>query len=241
MNKTSLLMSLIIVLVSLTFFSTEQTLNAQSVKAEFVFCAAGDLICESNNRVRQDKVNAPYVDRIDGVEAVFYSGGSRDLTISLTGSRTRTLRLDFRDVAYYGNPQPSWWNTSPQQNVKPFINVLEAYKAKELCVPDASGTCNYNFVTRMNCGLWKAAGDTKTEYKLQWNPTSIQPFINTPETTSEVNVNYIKDSNGEVFIITPLPNASSGRIIAGLQSTLSRTDKAAGQYVMPFNLTVRFK
>lgn len=237
MKKTTLLALFTTLLPIIIFFSTEQTLNAQSVRAEFVFCAAGDLLCESSNRVRQDKANAPYIDRVDGVSAVFYSTGSRDLVVNLINSK-RTLRLDFRDVAYYGDPHPSWWSTTPQQNVKPSMNVLEAYKAKEQC--GTAATCNINFVTRMNCGLWKVAGDSKTEYKLQWNPTSIQPFINTPETTSEVNVNYVKDATGEVFIITPLPNVSSGRIIGGLQST-NRTDKAAGQYVMPFKLTIRFK
>lgn len=228
---------------------TAQLLNAQKVKvtnpgvrAEFVFCASlstpeETAACESSNRVRQDRANAPYVDGADGVSAVFNLGsGSKDLTINLITSQ-RSVRLDFRDVSYFGNPHPTWWSTAPQQNVKPHFNVLGAYKAKEQC--GTAATCNINFVTRMNAGNWRAAG-YNTDYALQWNPTSTQPYINTPETTSAVNVNYIKNSSGEVFIITPL-NASSNRIIAGLQGSQSRTTTAAGQYVMPFTMTVKFK
>jgi hypothetical protein len=226
-------------LLTVSFFSATQTLNAQAVKAEFVFCATGDSVCESNNRVRQDRANSPYIDGVDDVTAVFALNGGDDLVIQL--GRTRRLKLDLRDIAHYGNPHPSWWTSAPQQIVNPGINVDQALQAKKRCVPDAAGNCEYNFVTRMNCGIWYAAGDRKTQYRLQWNPTSIFTFINTPETTSQVNVRYVRDGSGEVFIITPLPNTASGRIIAGVQSTSNRTDRSAGQYVMPFKLTVRFK
>jgi hypothetical protein len=231
---------------------SSQTLNAQKVKvtnpgvkAEFVFCASLTTpeeiaACEANNRVRQDKAGAPYVDGAEGVSAVFnLVSGSKDLTINLITSQ-RSVWLDFRNVSYYGNPHPAWWTTAPQQNVKAFFNVLGAYKAKEQCLADGTPTCNITFPTRMNAGNWRAAG-YNTDYALQWNPTSVQPYINTPEKTSAVNVNYIKDAAGEVFIITPVLNISSSRIIAGLQGSQSRTTTAAGQYEMPFTMTVRLK
>ena len=80
-------------------------------------------------------------------------------------------------------------------------------------------------------------------YRLQWHPASVQPYINTPELTSPVDVHYVKDANGEVFTITPLPNQNTSRMIAGLQgeSANGRTITAAGQYVMPFTMTVRLQ
>ncbi|MDQ4121213.1 MAG: hypothetical protein M3209_07190 [Acidobacteriota bacterium] len=243
--KKNTVLAIYVMFVAITILSMGQILKAQKtkvtnpgVKAEFAFCNADDFNCETANRVKQDRAGSPYVDAQEGVSAVFnLASGTKDLTINLITSQ-RSVWFDFRDVAYYGNPQPSWWETAPQQNVKPHFNVLGAYKAKELC--GTAATCNINFVTKMNSGNWRAAGNN-TDYTLQWNPSSTQPFINTPETTSGVNVNYIKDSAGEVFIITPLPNANSSRVIAGLQGTLSRTTTASGQYVMPFTLTVRFK
>lgn len=240
------------ILLLATMISATPAVNAQKnkvtnpgVRAEFAFCASASTpeeiaACESSNRVRQDRANAPYVDGTEGVSAVFnLVSGSKDLTINLITSQ-RSTWLDFRSVSFYGNPQPAWWYAAPQQNVKPFFNVLAAYKAKESCIAAGTATCNINFVTKMNCGNWRAAGDN-TDYKLQWNPASAQPYINTSEATSEVLVNYTKDSSGEVFTITPLPNSDSGRTIAGLQGTASRTDKAAGQYVMPFTLKVTLK
>ncbi len=92
----------------------------------------------------------------------------------------------------------------------------------------------------MNAGNWKVNNNTTNA--LLWNPeTTQQRPVNSPENTSNVNVNYIKDETGEVFIITPLPNSASNRIIAGLEASNGKVVSGAGQYSMPFTLTVHVK
>lgn len=223
---------------SVTFAQAKKpsTVTNPGVKAQFVFCTAGDTACESANRARQDKDNSPYIDAVDGVSAVFnLVSGSNDLTINLNTAK-RTVHYDFREVVAFGNPQPTWWYSAPQQDLNAFINVLGAYNAKLQC--GGAATCDINYVTGMNGGGFTIS---RVSYALQWHPTSTQPYINTPETTSAVNVHYVKDATGEVFTITPLPNASTSRYVAGLQGTSGKTASASGQYVMPFTLTVQFK
>ncbi len=167
------------------------------------------------------------------------SGGSRDLVIRLNYNKcSRTTTYDFSEVSSSLNI-PAWWTNNSIQSFKPGMNVLEAYRAKENCVV-VNGVYNCNFKTRMNNGYLYASGDSAT-YSLLFNPTTTRP-VNSPEKTSYVNVNYYKGTdNKEVFTITPLPNETSNRIIAGLEKTKNRTVSSAGQYVMPFTLVVRPK
>ncbi len=129
---------------------------------------------------------------------------------------------------------PSWYGTP--QNVKPFFNVLKAYNAKLSCRTAATG-CDYR--TAMNMGNWSIDG---IEYAMQWNPEStFKAVVNEQGPTSYVNVHYQNDGSGDVYTITPIPTTTSGQAISGLAKTLSRTTTNAGQYVMPFKLTVRPK
>lgn len=204
--------------------------------AEFGFCAANDSTCESGNRVRQDIAGSPYVNGVNGVNAVFnLVSGSRDLTIGLNLSQ-RSVHFDFR-VATSTGSQPAWWFTAPQQNVKPYFNVLGAYYAKEQC--GSAPICDNNYVTRMNAGLWSVSGDNAS-YALLWNPEATTRPVNSPSPTVHVNVHYVKDGSGEVFTITPLPNLS-GQSVSGLESTVRKSVTGAGQYDMPFTLTVRLQ
>jgi hypothetical protein len=213
-----------------------------SVKFEYCGTAADVAACEAANKVRNDS-DLPYVDGSSGVSAVFYIGGSNDFVLRLDRS-TRTLRLDFSDAAYQGGT-PTWWYTSPQQDVRPQMNVLGAYNAKLQC--GGAPTCNVNFETRFNMGLWKAAGDSKSTYAVLWNPTArADRPVNSPLSTSAVNVNYIKDVTGERYIITPLPSASCTPgtacelkpFIAGLEKTSGNSVTGAGQYHMPFRMVI---
>jgi hypothetical protein len=236
--RTIKFLIVVLTFASATFaqVSKASTVTNPGVKAEFVFCAAGDTACENGNRARQDKANSPYIDALDGVSAVFnLVSGSNDLTVNLNNAK-RTVHYDFREIAAFGNPQPAWWYSAPQQDLNAFINVLGAYNAKLQC--GGAATCDINYITGMNGGGFTIS---RVSYALQWHPASTQPYINTPETTSPVNVHYVKDAAGEVFTITPLPNANTSRSIAGLQGTSGKTASASGQYVMPFTLTVHFK
>lgn len=225
---------------------------AQFVTAEFM--DSGGAGGTTFNKVRMDRPGIPYSHNVDGVSAQFYSGGSRDLVIALNSSKCkRTTTYDFTEVSDYTNI-PTWIYSQAIQTFKPFINVLEAYRAKENCLPDINGVYNCDFKTRMNNGYLYASGDSAT-YALLFNPEApnTRP-VNSPEKTSFVNVNYYKGTDGkEVFTITPLPNCATRennftcsdtevkRVIAGLEKTLRRTVSSAGQYVMPFTLIVRPK
>lgn len=205
------------------------------VRASFVYCG-GDENCESSNRVRQD-TNAEYVHGVDGVKAEFnLVSGSRDLTIGLITSQ-RSLTFDFSVLVNAGTVMPAWLS-SPVRSVKPYFGVLGAYYAKENC-PVESSECNYQ--ARMNAGNWKVAGDNST-YALFWNPIAIGRPVNSPDTTSYVNVRYIRnDGTSEVFIITPILTTDADYALAGMEQANRKVVKGAGQYHMPFTLTVRPK
>lgn len=233
-----------VTLAAFVFLGAAQNSAAQKAKVtnpgasvEFVHCATVDAACESANRVRNDAANSPYINGVGGVSAVFnLVSGSRDLTFSFSSTSARFVRFDFRDQTYLGGA-PAWWYSAPQQNFKPNANVLGAYYAKEQC--GTALTCNENYLTRVNAGNLKVSGSNDT-FALLWNPTAaVTRPVNTPETTSPVNVNYVKDASGERFIITPLPNSSSNGIIAGLEKTSGRNVSGAGQYRMPFTMTVQ--
>ena len=229
--------------VTANAFSQKTKVVNPGAVVQFVACAQSDTACLAANRVRSDGGGA-YANGSQGVSAVFnLVSGSRDLTFWTTGS-TRSLVFDFSDAAYSVNA-PSWWYTSPVQSVKAQMNVLGAYYAKEQC--GSVATCNVNFETRINAGNWTVGGSNKTTYALLWNPTAMSSRpVNSPYSTSPVNVNYVKDGSGERFVITPLPSSDCGvgsacesdPIIAGLEVTSGRTVSSGGQYHMPFTMTV---
>jgi hypothetical protein len=195
----------------------------------FGYCAAGDVTCETANRLRND-ANRAYADGTDVAIAFQTGSGSNDITLNFS----RNVIYDFTYMAAAGNPTPTW--VSQPQAVKPFINVLGGYNAKLQC--GNAATCDINYVTGMNGGGFTI---DRITYRVQWHPTSVQPYINTPEVSSAVNVHYVKDANGEVFTITPLPNTGTSRMIAGLQGETSRSITAGGQYVVPFTMTVKLQ
>jgi hypothetical protein len=222
-------------------FSGKTKLVNPGAIVQFAACAQDDTACRSANRVRSDG-DGSYTNGSQGVSAVFnLVSGSRDLTFS---SGTRSVTFDFSE-AFYTMNAPSWWYASPVQSIKPFMNVGGAYFAKEQC--GTATTCNINYVTRLNAGQWSIPGSSKTTYAILWNPDPDQPRpVNSPYSTSPVNVNYVKDSSGERFIITPLQSSDCGvgssceadPIIAGLEVTSGRSVTSGGQYHMPFTMTV---
>ncbi len=204
------------------------------VRASFVYCG-GNANCELSNRVRQD-TNAEYVHGVDGVKAEFnLVSGTRDLTIGLITSQ-RSLTFDLSVVVNQVGVMPAWLS-SPVRSVKPYFGVLGAYYAKENC-PATSSECHYQ--ARMNAGNWKVSGDNST-YALFWNPGATGRPVNSPDTTSYVNVHYIRnDGISEVFIVTPILTGA-GYALAGMEQVDKKKVNAAGQYHMPFTLTVRPK
>lgn len=200
------------------------------------------------NKVLMDNYNAPYTHNVDGVLAQFQLGdGTGNLTINIRNS-VRQVVFDLSDIA---NSTPTssqhGWTSTPQY-FNPGMNIHEAYKAKTGCQP-VDGVYNCNFPTTMVAVNLSVTG-YNFAYRLLWNPNpSTDTPVNSPEPTSKVSVNYYKghdSDNKEVFTITPLPNegaSASGRIIAGLEATSTAKGKTsrtnAGQYIMPFTLTVR--
>lgn len=238
---------LIIVAIALSF-AFSNNVPAQPVTAEFLTHNAGVL-----QKIRMDRPGDPYSHGVEGVKAEFYSTGSRDLVIGLNIAKAkRTTIFDLSEISSATNV-PAWVYSSPIQTFKPYFNVIDAYHAKEDCQPDAGGVYNCDFAARMNAGYLSAAGDSAS-YAMLWNPEATGRPVNSPESTSFVNVNYYKGTTGgEVFTITPLPNCATRannftcaptdeqRVVAGLEKTSKRSVTGAGQYVMPFTLVVRPK
>jgi hypothetical protein len=238
MKKLAILLFTFTLFASAIIAQKPPKISNPGVTAEFAACGANDLVCLSGNRVRQDLAGNPFTDGLNGVSAVFNLGsGSRDLTINLITSQ-RSVVFDFSVVTDAGTTPPAWILSAPVQAVKPSINVLGAHNAKELC--GSAAACNINYQTRMNAGLWKADGYTSVTHALLWNPAASGRPVNAPQPSVPVNVNYVKDATGEVFVITPIPN-NAGQSIAGLESSSRKSATSAGQYDMPFTLTVKFK
>jgi len=201
---------------------------------KFGYCATAPdpIACGQANRIRSD-YDVPYTNGTDGVSAVFnLVSGSNDLTVGLNLSR-RSVWFDFTDRVAGSAASPGWWSTTKVQNVQPYFNVLKAYTAKELCTADP---CEVDFVTAMNAGAWKVSG-SNSDYAAFWNPGAVGRPVNSPETSSTVNVHYHKLGTEESFTITPIAN-NHGLIVDGLEATDKRNVTSAGQYVMPFTITV---
>lgn len=237
MNKVTLVLMILMVAAAGAVAQTKagafRPATNPGVRGAFVYCGP-DANCQSGNRVRQDNT-ADYVHGSEGVDAVFnIVSGSRDLTINLLTSQ-RKVQLDLSVLVNSGAVAPSWLSSSPVQLVKAGLNVRGAYYAKENC-PAASAECHYT--AQMALGSWKVSGDTAT-YGAYWTPLITNRPVNTPDLTSFVDVHYIRDDgNGEVFIITPIPTGS-GYALAGLEQVKKKDVQGAGQYHMPFTLTVR--
>jgi hypothetical protein len=208
------------------------------VRARFVYCTppgsdpesqAAYAACVQQNRIRMD-VDRDYVNGEEGIDAFFrIVSGSNDLTVNLLTLPTRRTVIDLYDLIpeSAGQSIPPWQATP--QNAKWHFNVRRAYLAKSFC--GGSYPCD---MTSVMASTVEISGDNATYY-LQWFPESTRP-VNSPEITSRVNVRYDVVDGVEVWTITPLPNLSSNRIVAGLaKSTKNRTDPA-GQYLVPFTL-----
>jgi hypothetical protein len=213
------------------------------VSACFVYCtppgsdSASQAVytaCIQQNRIRMD-VDRDYVNGQEGIDAVFHIvSGSNDLTLNLLTLPTRRTVIDLYDLttASSGQMIPSWRSTS--QNAKVFFNVRRAYLAKTLC---GGGPCDMETDMASTIDI---DGDNATYY-LAWFPLSPRP-VNSPEITSRVNVHYEVVAGVETWTVTPLENyPSSGRIVAGLAKSIKNRSEAAGQYLVPFTLTVKLQ
>lgn len=213
------------------------------VIASFVYCAppgsdpesqAVYAACLQQNRVRND-LDREYVNGQEGVDAYFrIDSGSNDFTLNLLTLPNRRIVIDLFDLTPESSGQavPAWRSTP--QNAKVFFNVRRAYLAKTFC----GGSYPCDMVTVMSSTI-NVSGDNATYY-LQWHPESSRP-ANSPEITSRVNVRYDVIDRVETWTITPLPNLNSARIVAGVTKAIKNRQEAAGQYLVPFALTVRLQ
>jgi hypothetical protein len=213
------------------------------LNVRFVYCVpagsdpasqAAYAACVQQNRVRND-VDRDYANGSEGVGAVFnIVSGSNDLTINLLSAAARRAVIDLYDLtpASSGQMFPSWHSTP--QYAKWFFNVRQAYLAKTFC--GGGHPCDMISDMTSSCDV-TVDNDT---YYLQWKPDSIKP-VNSPESTSRVNVHYDVINGVEVWTVTPLANTTSQRIVGGLARELKAKGKTmaepAGQYLVPFRLT----
>ena len=214
-----------------------------AARARFVYCTppgsdpdsqAAYAACIQQNRVRND-LDRDYVNGEEGIDVFFrIVSGSNDLTINLLTLPTRRTIIDLFDLIPESSGQmiPAWRSTP--QNAKVFFNVRKAYLAKTFC----GGSYPCDMTTVMGSTI-DVDADNATYY-LNWFPESPRP-VNSPEITSRVNVRYDVIDGVEVWTITPLPNLSSNRIVAGLAKSVKNRQDAAGQYLVPFTLTARLQ
>jgi hypothetical protein len=204
------------------------------LRVRFAYCAPTDAACISQNRIRND-FDLYYVNGSESVTAVFnIVSGTNDLTINLLTTSSRRAVIDLSDLTPESSGQavPSW-HTTPQL-AKWFFNVRHAYLAKTAC----GGSAPCDMITTMGSS-GNVSGDN-SNYSMQWNPDSVQP-MNSPETTSTVNVHYDVIGGVDVWTVTPILNGA-GRILGGLAKEVNGGhpgNVSAGQYLLPFTLTAR--
>lgn len=194
----------------------------------------------------QPDSGGPYVDAVNGVSATINScSGSYDLLLNLTRS-ARSLTVDLGNIV--GSPTsytPGWASAGPVP--LGFFNVRNLFY-------NYSQNSTYSFTTRFISNLDGVAKG----YSLGLvNPTTdaytappANPEMNDPITTSNVIVwHYAAGSNGytvETWVAYPDTtqmdsNTANSVYVGGLITTVHNATVSAGQYSVPFQITMQRK
>ena len=196
----------------------------------------------------QPDSGGPYVTGVDGVDAAIQScSGSYDLTVNLLRSK-RSIAIHLADMVGSPTPYtPAWASPGSAQPVPvSFFNIRNLFY-------NYSQFSTYSFTTRMGSQL----GGLADGYHFRMvNPfddaytAPTDPQVNDPITTSNVVVwHYAAGSNGyavETWVVYPDTtqmdlNTPNSVYVGGLITTVRRTTVSAGQYSVPFQITVQRK
>jgi hypothetical protein len=179
-----------------------------------------------------------YVDGEEGVYAKFQVGnGTNDFIMDPTDrgvSNPRALWFIFADKIADGSITNPWFGAGPSK-IDTYLNFNEIYTVPVGSVQERSGGFGQLF----------PVGSKKVNYALRFNPNYPPAInftlINTPNYTSAVEVNH-PDCNTWVLTPKPAPYADFGYGSGtGAVCTLISAPDSAGQYLMPFRITLTRK
>lgn len=175
-----------------------------------------------------------YVDGQEGVYAKFQvDNGTNDFIMDPTDrgvTNPRAFWFNFSNQIDDGNIANPWFGRGLTK-IDTYLNFNEIYNVP-LGTSERSGGFGQLF----------AAGNKKVSYRLAFNPNyPAAPnftLINTPNFTSPIEVDH-RDCN--TWILTPKPVSYSGGSEPGAVATLISAPNSAGQYLMPFKITLTRK
>lgn len=177
-----------------------------------------------------------YVDGVAGVYAKFQIGnGTNDFIMDPTNSGApapRALWFDFSDKIADGTIANPWYGLGHRQ-IDTYLNFNNVYTVPVGTVQERTGGFGQLF-----------SGSKKVNYAVKFNPDPSAPnytIINTPNFTATVEVSH-PDCN--TWILTPkaVPYAEHGYGSgSGAVSALIGAPNSAGQYLMPFQITLTRK
>ena len=194
----------------------------------------------------QPDSGGPYVDGVSGVSATIDTcSGSNDLILNLARSN-RSITVNFGNVVDSTAYTPAWASAGPVP--LSFLNIRNLFYNYS-----QSGSA-YSFTTRLASNLGGVADGYNfglvNPTDQAYAPPPINPQMNYPITTSDVVVwHYPAGSNGyavETWVAYPDTtqmdaNTPNSFYVAGLITTVHNTAVSAGQFSVPFQITVQRK
>ena len=179
-----------------------------------------------------------YIDGQEGVYAKFQvDNGTNDFIMDPTDkgvTNPRAFWFDFSDKIADGNISNPWYGAGVTK-IDTYLNFNEVYTVPLGTVQERSG----------GFGQLLAAGSKKVSYRLAFNPNyPAAPnftLINTPNYTAAIQVDH-PDCNTWILTPTPAPYADFGYGSgSGAVCALISAPNSAGQYLMPFRITLTRK
>jgi hypothetical protein len=194
----------------------------------------------------QPDSGGPYVNGVSGISATIDGcSGTYDLLLNL-GQSKRTITINLADMVGSPTPYtPAWASAGPVP--LSFFNIRNLFY-------HYSQNSTYSFTTRLASNL----GGVAKGYNFgmvnptdqAYTPPPINPEMNDPITTSYVIVwHYAAGSNGytvETWVAYPDtaqmdPNTTNSFYVGGLTTATHTTTVSAGQFSVPFQITVQRK
>jgi len=177
-----------------------------------------------------------YVDGQEGVYAKFQvDNGTNDFIMDPTNtgvSSPRAFWFNFSQKIADGNIANPWYGLG-MTKIDTYLNFNEIYTVPVGAVQERSGGFGQLF----------PAGSKKTSYRLAFNPNYPPApnfeLINTPNDTAPIQVDH-PDCNTWILTPKPVPYADFGfGSGSGAVAALISAPNTTGQYLMPFQITLR--
>ncbi len=188
----------------------------------------------------QPDIGGPYMDGVSGVSATIDTcSGSNDLLVNLAKS-TRSITVNLANMVGSPTPHtPAWVSAGPVP--LSFLNIRNLFYIY-------NQAATYSFTTRLASNPAGVAAGYTFGFV---NPTDeaytappISPEMNEPITTSDIVVwHYAAGSNGytvETWVAYPdTAQMDTTAYVGGLVTTVHNSTVSAGQFSVPFEITVQ--